>query len=1466
MRQPSRNFVRLLLVLPLVAFHAARVSASLLSLDPAGPAVAHVTVLSDHRGETVLEFRMGTALVDTQIVEGELWTAVTVSGTVSASRSGWPEVPQLSVWIQTASPNPHITILEDDTLHRNWGRIIPAAEPQNRSESGQSHRSPDAEYYGSDTLFPLHSAEISLSGGLSRAQLVLLTFSAVQFDPRTAESIIHTRIRVRISGTGHGSLDQQTNVSMSVRDFMHAIITNPDETTPDTSASPKLILVTESRFLASLQPFVMWKRQSGIPVMTLLYSQVANSALSLRTHLRQICDSLSPPPGFLLIVGDVDSIPAFYGVDNSLTDHPYGLLTDADYLPDISVGRIPCQTVPDCDLWVNRLLAYERDAVLPNNFTASVTSSAAGVDSLHGVYVSGLFQNAGMTAVDHFQAPTTAILPLVLGSLNSGRQWVFYIGHGLAQSWSSIVPALTNSTLDQVTAEVAPIVISVACATADLDYPGTCFAKHWLDLTGSRGPLAYFGATENTAFYRSDTIGIGALRAVFLHNCERLGTAADFGRLATAQCFPQAPGGLTEETIQQFELLADPSMRVFSSPPEALTVTAPVTLAVTASSLLLTVERGNNPFAGALVCIESDSGNLYKIRYTDSLGQAVIPLSLSGISQLYYTVTAHNTIPVTGEISVVSGASGLVTLGDLRVLDTSGDNDGLADRSESCALRLSVFNSGNVPSSPCIIHVSREGDRVLLSGDTVSVPSVSPHDTLWLSQTLPFTVSDSISDLDVAMLRFSMSNSQHDSSIYVRPLILHAPILTLASASLLEDSGNGNGNPEAGERLALQLRFVNTGSDRAVSPVYTFTTSTVAIHIQSIATGPQTVMPGDTLVATAYLFADTGIARGYAFDYGYELSAANYPAQSGVGTARIGQVPVFLYELDPMPDQIDAVEDALASLGVEHERAQILPADLSRYSSVWIFCGIFPNTVSLSDADAAQIAQYLDAGGNCYWEGGDVWAYDPVTPLHPYFHIQGTSDGSSDAGPVQGANGTSFFPYRFDYAGENSFIDRLAPADGAVTILRNVRAGAAYPLCVAYAGATYRTVGCSIELGSLVDSEFPDTRVHLFKDILAWFGIQSHADIYPPVIRRAPISGLRSNTPDISILADIQDAGGIAAAELHYRIGDGAIQTTSMLPTGLYYRAGISRPPDGTVIRYTISASDNSPAHNTATTPEFVLESPANPERVFGENFAGLSRVQLAGQISSSEGCSWSLTSYPMSVPVLELHAAPGKSIRYQTNVFDGSHLQNPEISFWVYLREVAENTHVLARVSGSTDGGTTFPHQVWEYMQKGGGVLDERAVEIANLDWMRGQSSVVLRFEFFGSGYMRLRDISVANNNSLSTLPVRDLVISVASSDGIQLTWSRVTGATRYAVYGTTSGNWNSEYNELARISDTTWTDLDDRFLARYYQVVALIGGHMADEAGDKIGTQAAASLRLPDLKWNRRLQAASSRIPSAR
>ena len=103
-------------------------------------------------------------------------------------------------------------------------------------------------------------------------------------------------------------------------------------------------------------------------------------------------------------------------------------------------------------------------------------------------------------------------------------------------------------------------------------------------------------------------------------------------------------------------------------------------------------------------------------------------------------------------------------------------------------------------------------------------------------------------------------------------------------------------------------------------------------------------------------------------------------------------------------------------------------------------------------------------------EGGDTWAYDSATSVHPYFNISGLADGSADLTDVNGEGFSEGF--NWSYTGENNWIDHLDPIGSASVLFSNP--SLAYNCGIAYDSGNYKTVGCSFEITGLNSTRFED--------------------------------------------------------------------------------------------------------------------------------------------------------------------------------------------------------------------------------------------------------------------------------------------------------------------------------------------------------------------------------------------------------
>ncbi|OPX17957.1 hypothetical protein BXT86_03635 [candidate division WOR-3 bacterium 4484_100] len=230
---------------------------------------------------------------------------------------------------------------------------------------------------------------------------------------------------------------------------------------------------------------------------------------------------------------------------------------------------------------------------------------------------------------------------------------------------------------------------------------------------------------------------------------------------------------------------------------------------------------------------------------------------------------------------------------------------------------------------------------------------------------------------------------------------------------------------------------------------------------------------------------DTVSYRIKAIDGSVNHNVAYAPASGYYKFAIVDRIPIGIWEPDPTPITSTPLINFLDSVGITYEYSTSYPV-FDNYNCMFIFLGVYSSNYPLTTAQANDLVDYLNSGGKCYMEGGDAWCYDQAGDIYrSYFGISQVDDGGTMTGNIDGVNGTFTQGMSFAYAGENSYIDRIAPVSPAYTIFTN----GGYNRTVAYDQGTYRTVGSSFELGGLVDGTWPSTKSELIKQILIFFGI-----------------------------------------------------------------------------------------------------------------------------------------------------------------------------------------------------------------------------------------------------------------------------------------------------------------------------------------------------------------------------------------
>ncbi|MFU8842679.1 MAG: carboxypeptidase regulatory-like domain-containing protein [Bacteroidales bacterium] len=354
--------------------------------------------------------------------------------------------------------------------------------------------------------------------------------------------------------------------------------------------------------------------------------------------------------------------------------------------------------------------------------------------------------------------------------------------------------------------------------------------------------------------------------------------------------------------------------------------------------------------------------------------------------------------------------------------------------------------------------------------------------------------------------------------------------------------------------------------------------------INGIIEGTVTALTGGTPIAGATVsllgtdFTTTTAANGtYQFiveagTYDVKVSASGYAAQTSTGVVVGIQSTVtqnfvledlagiiVIIDLDPTPNTaLTSVIEGFfpGGLVVYTTSATGYPLDQD-VQTVFLLLGIYANNHVLTTAEANVIKTWIDTypGRNLYMEGGDTWAFDTQTPLHPYFNINPIADGSGDLMQVDGI--ASFWDgFNWSYNGENNWIDHIAAIPPAINVLENPTAN--YYCGVAYDEGTYKTVGASFELTGLNDGTGFSMGVAC---IMGWFGY--------PVFAYGTLEGT------------VTEAGTGNPV-------DGATITVGAVGTGTTLANGTYSIPNILTGNWTVTCSKD--GYNTVTAPVTIIE------------------------------------------------------------------------------------------------------------------------------------------------------------------------------------------------------------------------------------------------------------------------------------
>jgi Peptidase family C25/Propeptide_C25/Peptidase family C25, C terminal ig-like domain/Secretion system C-terminal sorting domain len=1080
-------------------------------------------------------------------INGTAMKNIELPGSFLPNDEGAPDLPGLSRYIAVPQgANVTFQVTASRTEHYYNVDVAPAPRIPLETEDGPLHYKKNEALYSRNSFYPENPVTLSSPMKIRGVDARIIGITPFQYNPVTKELIAYKDLKINISfngGNGQFGENRLRNrwwdpILMSTflnSESLPKVNYNYHSDSRTGDYEYLIISPDDPVFLAWADSIKQFRTLQGIRTGIVTTTEIGgNTTTAIENYINNAYNTWDIPPSAILFLADYGTSgstivsPQYTYEFTCVSDNKYADV-DGDHLPDIATARITAQNASQLQIMIEKFLNYERNPPTDPGFYAHpVTALGWSTERWFQICsetIAGFWENVlgkstvrenalydgtppfsiwssatnTNVVVNYFGPAGRGYIPTspsyltdwggnasrINNDINSGAFMLQHRDHGGETLWGE--PAYSNTNINQLTNQYPVFVLSMNCLTGKFNYSSTCFAEAFH--RSQYGALGLIAATETSYSFVNDAFTWGIYDYMWPDFMPDYGVAGPprvypafanvYGKYFLQQSSWPYNTSNKECTYYLFHHHGDPYLTVYSEVPQNLTVSHnPVMITgipnfdVTADANSLIALTMN----GEILGVEEGTGTPVSIS---------VPVINPG-SVVTLTVTKQNYYRYTAQIAVVPAEGPYVVADSCIINDNSGNNNGLLDYGESPLLSLRAHNVGVADANNVTINLSSADEFVSITDSSEFYGVVAAGGSVIINNGYALDVNPLVPDLhDIPFAVHATDGVNNWQSNFT--LRAHSPVLILNDFSVSDVGGNNNGVIDPGETGEITIELKNTGSSGAATVFGELVSSDPYVVINSGIQAYGNIASGGTVTKTFSITAGENTPTGHKADFNLNITANLGISAQGALSVVIGQVPVLVLCLDPNHSSGPVISQCLDNNGVTYDYATSFPADLSLYRSIFVCLGVYSSNYVLSSSEGQLLADFLNAGGMLYMEGGDTWYYDPQTAVHPMFNITGVSDGSSDLGTVQGVTGTISEGMSFTYSGENAWIDHLSNINPAVIIFNNVNP--AYGCAVAYDAGPYKTVGASFEFGGLADGASPSTKDELMAKVIDFFGL-----------------------------------------------------------------------------------------------------------------------------------------------------------------------------------------------------------------------------------------------------------------------------------------------------------------------------------------------------------------------------------------
>ncbi len=629
---------------------------------------------------------------------------------VFVNRPGSPQLPSKTIRIALPpgmkATGVHVIRSESIRLSGDYA-IRPAQKPSRFGDptTTAEFMPRDDTIYGSDEAYPGLLAELERQSDLAGQSFAIVRVHPLQYSPASKQLTLHSSIEFAVDGRdGYVCGDRlpagaSERTRHGYRRMLNGMLANAEtielreaETAAARSRSVApgvhdYVIITQGSWVDDFQPLADWKTRKGVPATIVTTDWIFNAGGytgSESEKIRAFVQDAHETWGamYFLLGGDADFVPTHeifmpeVDPDENMPTDTFYADYDGDWTVELHVGRASVADEDDINVFVNKILTYERNPPLTDYAkTATFLGCDQVPDGAEGenckMDIHTLYMPGDWTVRTEYDSEEGEHKDDFLDYLDLGNGLVNHIDHSTVTAFG--VGAINHhdyihayQILIATNGDRQPILYSVSCDSCDFAH-ATCFAEAFVQNEGVGG-IAYIGNTRSGYSDNGEDDGYSLrydryfFQSLFHHGHHTLG-----------DCFTDHKNDAFEDDdyyryiFMELTLLGDPELPMWTEDPTSLTVAHDDTLhAARQNEFVVQVSDVEGPVESADVCLWKE-GDIYAIGQTNEFGVATFTTTPANAGTLHVTVTGQNYLPHESEAVVNECAFGDV--------DCDGDVD-----------------------------------------------------------------------------------------------------------------------------------------------------------------------------------------------------------------------------------------------------------------------------------------------------------------------------------------------------------------------------------------------------------------------------------------------------------------------------------------------------------------------------------------------------------------------------------------------------------------------------------------------------------------------------------------------------------------------------------------------------------------------------------------------------------------------